>query len=163
MVEHTVDWLQLFYSAVAFVVAVAGLFAALGVIARSRFGGTLRWVIHRLIVDPVSDRMNATITLSIGTELEMRLKPIIISLNTVEHEVKMNNGSSMRDEVSNIRTTLMTFIGNSTLDRAELHGMLLTLLEHDAERDAFGRRYGRTAEAHLIGEVAPIEGPVDGT
>jgi hypothetical protein len=157
MSKDPVNWVQLFYSAVAFVIAVAGLFAALGVIARSRFGGALRWVIHRIVVDPIGERIHASVSQSIATELEARFGPIMTSLASVEHEVKMNNGSSMRDEVTSIRTTLMNYIGKTTVEVAELHGMVRTLLEHDAERDVAGRRYGRLGEASLIRDSDIVE------
>lgn len=59
-----------------------------------------------------------------------------------------NGGSSLKDLSNTLRRLELRFdehLTESTTDRAELHRQLGLLLDHDADRDQPGKRYGGTA------------------
>jgi hypothetical protein len=158
-VEPTHDAINVFYAATAFVIASAALVTGLGVLAKSRFGGAIRWVFRHLVGDPVSKRARTEVTEVVRAEMAVMLTPIFHLLEQVQHEVAVvqhevmtNNGSSMRDEVRDIRSTLTSFMGSSILDRTEVRGMVQELLDHDAQRDVEGRRYGAAYVASVDSE-----------
>ena len=79
-------------------------------------------VIWRKVVVPVRDWLRA---------FKAWMARIDTATTWVDHQMKPNNGSSLVDKV------------DRTVDRVEkLTANVALLLDHDAERDTTGRRYG---------------------
>lgn len=109
-------------AAAGFVIALGAVSAALGVLARSSiFGKPLRWLWRTNVSHPIS-AWHRNIT---GEVVDQR----------IEHLMHHRNG------------------GSSLLDLAEsvdaVKSTVSQLLEHDAERDTAGKRYGPHPEPEL--------------
>lgn len=109
--------MQVLASVGGFIVALGAISAALAVVVKSPFfGRPLRWLWSVNVAHPVGD-WNAKI---VGKVVDDR----------VEHLMTHNNGGSSLKDLSDAVEVI----------QIQVH----TLLEHDAERDTEGMRYGRS-------------------
>jgi hypothetical protein len=106
---------EFFIAAAGFIVALGAVSAALGIIAKSPLlGKPLRWLWQTNVSHPIS-AWHRTIT---GEVVDQRIEHLM------HHR---NGGSSLLDLAESVKDVKHT-VGQ--------------LLEHDAERDTAGKRYG---------------------
>jgi hypothetical protein len=106
---------EILASAAAFVMALAALLVALGIIAKyTILGRPFRWVWRRNVTAPISGWVRHTV----GDVVDERIDYLMHN---------RNGGSSLLDLAESLKA---------------VEGHVELLLSHDAERDTAGRRYG---------------------
>lgn len=124
--------MQLFITSIGVIV---GLFSVLAMAAlaatalrRTIIGRVVVWLWARLVSTPVTNWLDRVVS----DRIEVLVK-------------RPNGGSSLHDlstSLADLKEQFAHFATTSSSDRADLHRQLEQLLDHDAERDVAGKRYG---------------------
>jgi hypothetical protein len=129
---------SVFTALAGFLLTVAALVGAVGVIAKSEYAGRpLRWLWRRNVGDPATAWFKRSVSEVVGEHIEYLM----------HHR---NNGSSLLDLKESLLEARSEMVGA----RKDIN----LLLEHDAERDRAGHRYG---PEHLVDKVAEVEDGVE--